>query len=214
MPIQALFYTMTHSKLISIFILLFFLSCTNKRKQKLWKGFGWAQLREIPLDKATISKLNDFDIVYQNPKTIDSNWNYPNRYVVGLYNKSKGDYDRIHYIEGINAFANYQLIKTISDFYTSDTTYLDNIHFTDTITVDNTDVYLLKDTLHRLFINEMQASYKMKSKKYIVLIYRKTDPLKRDKIIGEYMMWKREMVRLENDSLKTELLDQMNEHIF
>jgi hypothetical protein len=54
----------------------------------------------------------------------------------------------------------------------------------------------------------------MKSKKYVVLIYRKTNPQKRDKITGEFMMWKREIVKFQKDSLKTEVLDKMNEYAF
>jgi hypothetical protein len=53
----------------------------------------------------------------------------------------------------------------------------------------------------------------MKNKKYVALIYRKTNPLK-DSTIGDFAMWKREIIKLEVDTLKTETLEKMNEHLF
>jgi hypothetical protein len=67
--------------------------------------------------------------------------------------------------------------------------------------------------MQRFSINEMQSSYKMKDKKYVALIYRKTNPSK-DSTIGDFAMWKREIITLQADTLKTETLDKMNEHLF
>jgi hypothetical protein len=175
------------SKLTIYLILTLFLSCTNKRKEKLWDSFGWAQMRKIPLEKAAFSQLGWFDIVYQNPKTMDSEYNYPNCYVVGIYNASKAGYDQIHYTEGFNAFKNLALIKSISDFYNSDSTHLDNIQLADSSTIP---------------------------KSFLVLMYKKQLTKKRSNSTTEYMMWKRETVWVQNGRIRTELIEEMNIHLF
>ena len=179
----------------------------------LCESFRSFYAREVPASIFNLDKLNEFDILSQNKKTIGESYNYPNTFVVGLYNNRQKIFDRIHVVEGFSPIANYKLIKTISNYYETDTTFLDNIQLTDTIYIDNKDAYLLKDTLRRFSINEMQSSYKMNSKKYIALIYRKTNPSK-DTSVGEFAMWKREIIRLQNDTLKTEALNKMNEHLF
>jgi hypothetical protein len=119
----------------------------------------------------------------------------------------------VHVIKGFSPVENYKLVRKVSDYYTSDTTFLDNIQLTDTIYIDNKDVFLLKDTMYRISFDDRQSSYKMNEKKYIVLIYRKTSPIK-DSTTGNFTMWKREIVTLQNDKLRTETLNKMNEHLF
>jgi hypothetical protein len=205
----------TSRNLILIILTLIFYSCSDsKKKEELWKTFCAFQTRNIPASIAHFDKLNDFDIVYQDKNTIGNRYNYPNTYVIGLYNNDKRSYDRTHTIEGFLPKDHYQLIKTTSDFYATDTTYLDNIQYTDTIYIDNKNISSLKDTMYCISKDDIQSSYKMNSKKYIVMIFRKTNKLKRDRTIGEYEMWKREIIRLEGDKIKTELIEQMNEHAF
>ena len=141
-------------------------------------AFRAFEARDVPINIFTLDKLNEFDLLKQKQETIGERYNYPNTFVIGLYNYNTKTYDRVHVIDGFSPVENYKLVKVISDYYTSDTTFLDNIQLTDTINIDNKDAFLLKDTMYRISLNEMQSSYKMNDKKYIVLIYRKTNPLK------------------------------------
>ena len=193
---------------------LTFCSCNdNNKKESLRNSFTAFEARDVPTNIFTLDKLNEFDLLRQKQETIDDRYNYPNTFVIGIYNNNTKTYDRIHVIDGFSPIENYKLLKAVSNYYTSDTTYLDNIQLTDTINIDNKYVYSLNDTMYRISLNEMQSSYKMNSKKYIVLIYRKTNPLK-DSIIGDFAMWKREIVTLQNGNMKTESLNKMNEHLF
>lgn len=199
---------------IIIISALTFCSCSvNNKKESLRDAFRAFEARDVPIDIFTLDKLNEFDLLKQKQETIGERYNYPNTFVIGLYNYNTKTYDRVHVIDGFSPVENYKLVKVISDYYTSDTTFLDNIQLTDTINIDNKDAFLLKDTMYRISLNEMQSSYKMNDKKYIVLIYRKTNPLK-DSTIGDFTGWKREIVRFRNDTLKTEPLNKMNEHLF
>ncbi|HEY8690202.1 MAG TPA: hypothetical protein VIM07_13285, partial [Chitinophagaceae bacterium] len=38
--------------------------------------------------------------------------------------------------------------------------------------------------------------------------------LSKDSTIGDFAMWKREIITLQGDTLKTETLNKMNEHLF
>jgi hypothetical protein len=206
---------MTTSKLIIIIISnLALCSCTdNNRKESLRDAFRAFEARDVPTNIFTLDKLNEFDLLRQKQETIDERYNYPNTFVIGIYNNNTKTYDRVHVIDGFSPIENYKLVKAVSNYYTSDTTYLDNIQLTDTINIDNKDIYSLKDTTYRISLNDMQSSYKMNAKKYIVLIYRKTNPSE-DSTIGDFAMWKREIVTLQSGNMKTETLDKMNEHLF
>jgi hypothetical protein len=197
-----------------IFILAFYSACDTKKKKELAESFSSFHARKVPANIFNITKLNEFDILSQGKNSTHENYDYPNTFVVGLYNDKTNIYDRKHVIEGFSPVENYNLIKIVSDFYTTDTTYLDNIQLTDTVNVDNKDIYLLKDTSKRISQNEIQTSFKLNSKKYLALIYRKTNTLLRDRLVGEFMMWKREIITYQNDTLKTERLQIMNEHVF
>lgn len=206
---------MTTSKLkFVIIVTLTFCSCSNNdKKESLVYTLNAFEARDIPSNIFTLDKLNEFDLLKQKQETIDGSYNYPNTFVVGQYNDNRKAYDRVHVIDGFSPVENYKLVKEISDYYTSDTTFLDNIQLTDTIYIDNKDVFLLKDTMYRISYNDRQSSYKMNEKKYIVLIYRKTNPIK-DSTTGNFTMWKREIVTFQNDKVKTETLNKMNEHLF
>ena len=206
---------MTTSKLkIIIISTLTFCSCTdNNRRESLRDAFRAFEARDVPSNIFTVEKLNEFDLLRQKQETIDERYNYPNTFVIGMYNNNTKTYDRVHVIDGFSPIENYKLVKAVSDYYTSDTTFLDNIQLTDTINIDNKDVSSLKDTTYRISLNDMQSSYKMNDKKYIVLVYRKTNPLK-DSTIGDFAMWKREIVTLQSGIIETETLDKMNEHLF
>jgi hypothetical protein len=206
---------MTTSKLKIVIIVTFaFCSCSNKdKKESLVYTLNAFEARDIPSNIFTLDKLNEFDLLKQKQETIDESYNYPNTFVVGLYNDNTKTYNRVHVIDGFSPVENYKLVKKVSDYYTSDTTFLDNIQLTDTIYIDNKDVFLLKDTKYRISFNDRQSCYKMNEKEYIVLIYRKTNPIK-DSTIGNFTMWKREIVTLQNDKVRTETLNKMNEHLF
>jgi hypothetical protein len=206
---------MTTSKLkIIIISTLAFCSCTdNNRRESLRDAFRAFEARDVPSNIFTVDKLNEFDLLRQKQETIDERYNYPNTFVIGMYNNNTKTYDRVHVIDGFSPIENYNLLKAVSDYYTSDTTFLDNIQLTDTINIDNKDVSSLKDTTYRISLNDMQSSYKMNDKKYIVLVFRKTNPLK-DSTIGNFAMWKREIVTLQSGNMKTETLNKMNEHLF
>jgi len=205
--------TILRLKIIIISTLTFCSCSVNNKKESLRDAFRAFEARDVPINIFTLDKLHEFDLLKQKQETIDESYNYPNTFVVGLYNDNTKAYDRVHVIDGFSPVENYKLVKAVSDYYTSDTTFLDNIQLTDTINIDNKDVFLLKDTMYRISHNDMQSSYKMNDKKYIVLIYRKTNPLK-DSTIGDFTMWKREIVTLQNDNIKTETLNKMNEHLF
>ncbi len=206
---------MTTSKLKIVVIVTFaFYSCSKKdKKESLVSTLNAFEARDIPSNIFTLEKLNEFDLLKQKPETIDESYNYPNTFVIGLYNDNTKSYNRIHVLDGFSPVGNYKLVKEVSDYYTSDTTFLDNIQLTDTIYIDNKDIFLLKETMYRLSFDDRQSCYKMSDKKYIVLIYRKTNPTK-DSTIGNFAMWKREIVMLQNDKLKTVTLNKMNEHLF
>jgi hypothetical protein len=206
---------MTTSKLkIFIIVTFAFCSCSNKdKKESLVYTLNAFEARDIPSNIFTLDKLNEFDLLKQKQETIDESYNYPNTFVVGLYNDNTKTYNRVHVIDGFSPVENYKLVKEVSDYYTSDTTFLDNIQLADTIYIDNEDVFLLKDTMYRISFDDRQSCYKMNEKEYIVLIYRKTNPIK-DSATGNFTMWKREIVTLQNDKLKTETLNKMNEHLF
>jgi hypothetical protein len=204
----------TSRSTIFILLILTFCSCSDtKKKEELCEAFRAFNARDVPSNIFNLKTFKEFEILSQNRNSINESYNYPNTFVIGMYSNTNKSYDRIHVIEGFSPIENYKLIKAASDYYTSDTTYLDNIQLTDTIYIDNKDAYLLKDTIQRFSINEMQSSFKMKNKKYVALIYRKTNPLK-DSTIGDFAMWKREIIKLEVDTLKTETLEKMNEHLF
>jgi hypothetical protein len=203
----------TSRNIIFILFILTFCSCSDTKKEELCESFRAFNARDVPSSIFNLKKYKEFDILSQTRNSISERYNYPNTFVIGMYYHENKSYDRIHIVEGFSPIKNYKLIKVASDYYTSDTTYLDNIQLTDTIYIDNKDAYLLRDTMQRFSINEMQSSYKMKDKKYVALIYRKTNPSK-DSTIGDFAMWKREIITLQADTLKTETLDKMNEHLF
>jgi hypothetical protein len=206
---------MTTSKFKFVIIATFtFYSCSNNdKKENLVYALNAFEARDITSNIFTLDKLNEFDLLKQKQETIDESNNYPNTFVIGLYNENTKAYDRVHVIEGFSPVENYKLVRKVSDYYTSDTTFLDNIQLTDTIYIDNKDLFLLKDTMYRISFDDRQSSYKMNEKKYIVFIYRKTSPIK-DSTTGNFTMWKREIVTLQNDKLRTETLNKMNEHLF
>jgi hypothetical protein len=206
---------MTTSKFKFVIIAAFtFYSCSNNdKKENLVYALNAFEARDITSNIFTLDKLNEFDLLKQKQETIDESNNYPNTFVIGLYNENTKVYDRVHVIKGFSPVENYKLVRKVSDYYTSDTTFLDNIQLTDTIYIDNKDLFLLKDTMYRISFDDRQSSYKMNEKKYIVLIYRKTSPIK-DSTTGNFTMWKREIVTLQNDKLRTETLNKMNEHLF
>lgn len=206
---------MTTSKLkFFIIVTSVFCSCSNNdKKESLVYTLNAFEARDIPSNIFTLDKLKEFDLLKQKQETINESYNYLNTFVIGLYNENTKSFNRLHVIDGFSPVENYKLVKAVSDYYTSDTTFLDNIQLTDTIYIDNKDVFLLKDTMLRISFDDRQSSYKMNEKKYIVLIYRKTNPTK-DSTTGNFTMWKREIVTFQNDKLKTETLDKMNEHLF
>lgn len=203
----------TFRSTIFMLLILPFCSCSDtNKKEELCEAFRAFNARNVPSSIFNLKTFKEFDILSQNRNSINESYNYPNIFVVGMYNTNKS-YDRIHVIEGFSPIEDYKLIKAASDYYTSDTTYLDNIQLTDTIYIDNKDAYLLRDTIKRFSINEMQSSFKMKNKKYVALIYRKINPFK-DSTIGDFAMWKREIIKFQGDTLKTETIEKMNEHLF
>lgn len=188
-----------------LFLTLILCSCIHTQKQEvLWESFCNYNMRNIPIRFARFEKLNEFDITYQNLHSFNDNYNYRNTYVLGLYNNDSNKYVRIHCIDGFSPKENYSLIKAVSDFYTTDTTYLSDIILTNKLTP------LLNDTMDCYNKNEIPSTIK----KYVAWVYRKTDIKKQKKYYFEYMVWKRIIVSFENGRLKTELIEELNKDEF
>jgi hypothetical protein len=114
-------------KVIFKFLLLLFLLAgdSNLRKKLLWDEFKWAFMRELPVEVANFDKVNEFDVAFQRVHTYTDDIYYPDKYIVGIYRPSSFRFERVHLLSRVNPFLEYSLVKSISDFYQTDSTYLD-----------------------------------------------------------------------------------------
>ncbi|QHT69679.1 hypothetical protein GXP67_25045 [Rhodocytophaga rosea] len=114
-------------KLIVRYLLLLCLlaSDSNLRKKLLWDEFEWAFMRDLPIQMASFERINEFDIAFQQAGTYTEDANYADKYIVGIYSPVGFRFERIHLLSRVNPFLEYSLVKTVSDLYQSDTTYLD-----------------------------------------------------------------------------------------
>ena len=81
--------------------------------ERLNDAFRAFEARDVPNNIFTLDKLNEFDLLRQKKETIDERYNYPNTFVIGLYNNNTNTYDRIHVIDGFSPIKNYKLVNQL-----------------------------------------------------------------------------------------------------
>jgi hypothetical protein len=115
------------NKLVLTYLLFLCLlaSDSNLKKKLLWDEFEWAFMREIPMQAASFEKVNEFDVVFQKVYTYSNDIYYPDKYIIGIYQPSGFRFERVHLLSRVNPFLEYALVKSISDLYQTDSTYLD-----------------------------------------------------------------------------------------
>ncbi|GAA4385284.1 hypothetical protein [Hymenobacter koreensis] len=158
-----------------------------RRQQILWTEFAELQGRDY-LDRkyAEFGRVGSMDIVFQDPNTVDADNNFSSEYVVGInYSWSKQRYEHLVGVFDLDPRKEAAFVQAAAAHYQSDSTLLVVM----SAMGDSTDV----------------------------MVDRKTNPAKLDDLppeFFEYMMWRRERVIFSNGTLKTRLLEEMNQHMF
>ncbi len=171
------------------FFLLLTAGDTNLRKKTLWQEFEWAHMRDLPASIAAYERLREFDIVFQQQQTYETDNQYPYTFVVGYYKTSLGRFERTHLLSRVNPFTEYELVKAVSDHYQTDTTYLD---------------VLLRNRKNKL---ESVVYRKAKTANQSALSEQETER-------GEFVMWKKERILIKDGHLTTRLVEQWNKQMF
>ena len=113
-------------KLVRYLLLMCLLaSDSNLRKKLLWDEFEWAFTRDLPIQLASFEKINEFDVAFQQVGTYTDDAHYSDKYIVGIYRPATFRFERVHLLSRVNPFLEYSLVKTVSDMYQTDSTYLD-----------------------------------------------------------------------------------------
>jgi hypothetical protein len=162
---------------------------TNVRKQVLWQEFEWAHMRELPASMAGYNRLREFDIVFQQPYTYEPDTQFPHTYIVGMYKPSLGRFERTHLLSRVNPFTEYALVKAVSDYYQTDTTYL--------------------DVLLRNRKNTLESVVFRKAKPENLLTVGEEE---RER--SEFVMWKKERILIKDGHVSVRLIEQWNKQLF
>ena len=172
-----------------VFFLLVTAGDSNVRKHTLWHEFEWAHMRELPASIAGYQRLREFDVVFQQQQTYEPETQYQHTFVIGKYNPSLGRFERTHLLSRVNPFTEYALVKAISDYYQTDTTYL--------------------DVLLRNRKNKLETVVFRKAKPESLLAVKEEE---RER--GEFVMWKKERIVLKDGHISAKLIEQWNKPLF
>jgi hypothetical protein len=171
------------------FFLFLLAGDANIRKEILWKEFEWAHMRQLPTGVTTYHRLKEFDIVFLQPGSQEPETPYSHTFVVGKYTSSKGCFERTHLLSRVNPFTEYELVKAVSDYYQTDSTYL--------------------DVLLRNRKNKLESVVYRKARTDTTQAEGRSTVLKE-----EFVMWKKERILLTNGNLTTRLIEKWNKERF
>ncbi|WP_417786506.1 hypothetical protein [Tenacibaculum sp.] len=108
---------------LQIVILILLTSCsTLANKEKLTEQL--IDMRVIPNNLVTVTKINDYEIAYQDKSTYSDRYNYPNNYAIGKVNTQKNDYEYITHVNGISPIEEFEYVTTILEAFKTDSTYV------------------------------------------------------------------------------------------
>lgn len=109
--------------LLQIAMLLLLTSCKSPaNKEKLVTEL--VDMRTIPSELVNVTKIDDYEIAYQDKSTYSDRYKYPNNYAMGKLNPQKNDYDYAVYIKGVSPIEDFEYITTILETFATDSTYV------------------------------------------------------------------------------------------
>ncbi|MBD2716124.1 hypothetical protein KBK19_13865 [Microvirga sp. STR05] len=178
-------------KVVSVLVFLsviFVFGALINKKLILLREFGEMQMRNLgfaSLDEVDFSSVCGLDYVEASELNRVRYGQFNSGAVCIGYNYMKSEYKRLIGLENINVPDNCELIKIASDYYQSDSTYLDVLSLSDE---DN--------SIH-------------------AIVYRKTDAIKcAMRSCPEFMMWRNDRVQVVNHKLEVNNYEMINEHCF
>ncbi|TYZ14546.1 hypothetical protein FY528_02130 [Hymenobacter lutimineralis] len=158
------------------------------RRQLLWEEFAIAHDR-LFIDRkyAAFTYANGMAVAMQAPGTVEEDYNFANTFVVGInYQWSRQRYERLLRLVGLDPRREAVFIRAASDYYQSDSTYLDGLSrsgkTTEALIYRKTDPAKVADMPKPEVFN--------------------------------YMVWRRERVTLQNGRIQARLIEEMNQEHF